>query len=157
MPPKPQKSKAAKALAASSSSRSKGKKKKWSKGKLREKRNHRVVFNQALYDQLLKEVPKKLKVVTIYNLIEAYKINGSLARRSIKELLGKNIIQPVFLNAKCPIYSVVGGGKTQDDEKGGKGGKQKGGKGGDKGKGGKQQKQQKQQKQGKGKKRKRSP
>jgi len=137
MPPKPQKSKAAKLIAATSASRGKGKKKKWSKGKLREKRNHRVVFNQQVYDQLLKEVPRKLKVVTIYNLIEAYKINGSLARRSIKELLAKGLIAPVFLNAKVPVYSVVGGGAAAEEKGAGKGKGGKGQKGGGGQKGGK--------------------
>ncbi len=35
---------------------------KWAKQKLREKKNNKVVFNQATYDKLMKEVPKKLKV-----------------------------------------------------------------------------------------------
>lgn len=32
----------------------------------------------------MKEVPKKMKVITVYNLIENYKINGSLARRVVR-------------------------------------------------------------------------
>merc|ERR1711976_432326 len=95
MPPKVQKSKAAKLLAAQSASKGKGKKKKWSKGKLREKRNNRVIFNKALWEKICKEVPKKMKVITVYNLIENYKINGSLARRTIKHLVEEGQIQTV--------------------------------------------------------------
>eukprot|EP01084_Bolivina_argentea_P181992 314274_1 len=97
MPPKVQKSKAAKLLAAQSASKGKGKKKKWSKGKLREKRDNRVVFNKNLMEKVMKEVPKKMKIITVYNLIENYKIGGSLARRTITELLAVNAIKVV-----CP-------------------------------------------------------
>jgi len=115
MPPKaPQKSKEAKLLAAQSASKGKGKKK-WSKGKLREKKNHRVVFNAALLDKFLKEVPKKMKVVTVYNLIEQYKINGSLARRGIRELLGRNLITAMQVNATGGVFTgVAADGKTKD-------------------------------------------
>jgi len=73
-------------LAAQSASKGKGKKKKWSKGKMREKRNNLVTFNKSLWTKVQNEIPK-MKVVTIYNLIENYKINGSLARRAIAELV----------------------------------------------------------------------
>jgi len=142
MPPKaPQKSKQAKLLAAQSASKSKGKKK-WSKGKLREKKNNRVVFTAQLLEKFLKEVPKKMKVITTYNLIEQYKINGSLARRGIRELLKRAFIAPVDINAANSIYTptelrkkvdkadkeeVAATGKGQKGGKGGKGqkGKQK--------------------------------
>jgi ribosomal protein S25 len=58
---------------------------------MREKRDNKVVFNKNLYEKAMKEIPKKMKVITVYSLIEAYKINGSLARRTVKELLGKGI------------------------------------------------------------------
>ena len=105
MPPKIQKSKAAKMLAAQSSSKSKGKKKKWSKGKLREKKNHRVVFNKELLTRFLTDVPKKMKVVTIYALVDQFKINGSLARRGIRELLSRNLIVPVLPSGTMAIYT----------------------------------------------------
>lgn len=84
-------------LAAQSAGKGKGKKKKWSKGKMREKKQHRVVFTKSLLDQFMKEVPKKQKLITIYNLVENYKINCSLARRGIQELVTKGQISPV-----CP-------------------------------------------------------
>jgi len=105
MPPKIQKSKAAKLLAAQSASKGKGKKKKWSKGKLREKKAHRVVFTKALLDQFVKEVPKKQKLVTIYNLVENYKINCSLARKGIRELLKRNLIAPVAPSGTYGVWT----------------------------------------------------
>jgi len=97
MPPKIQKSKAAKLLAAQSASKSKGKKKKWSKGKLREKKTYRVVFNKATLDKFVADVPKKMKTITIYNLVENFKINCSLARRGIQELLKKKFNRPCVI------------------------------------------------------------
>lgn len=43
--------------AAMAGGRGKGKKK-WSKGKVREKAAHKVLFDQETYDRLLVEVPK---------------------------------------------------------------------------------------------------
>merc|ERR1711869_12740 len=62
------------------------KKKKWSKGKVREKLNNAVCFDQATYDKMMKEAAS-WKLVTPSVLSERLKINGSLARRAIKELL----------------------------------------------------------------------
>jgi len=104
MPPKVQKSKAAKLLAAQSSSKSKGKKKKWSKGKLREKKAHATVFNKALFDKFLSEVPKKA-VITIFNLVESYKINCSLARKGLRELVKRNLITAVAPSGTYCVYT----------------------------------------------------
>lgn len=106
--PKVQKSKAQKLLAAQSSAKGKGKKKKWAKTKIREKKNNLVVFNQALLDKLLKEVPQKMRIVTVYNLVEQYKINGSLARRSIRELLNRGSIKPISLHNQMSVYAGIG-------------------------------------------------
>jgi len=107
--------KKAKLLAATSASKSKGKKKKWSKGKLREKKNHRVVFTQALLDKCLKEVPRRMKVITVYNLIENYKINGSLARRLIKLLQQGTTVTTMAQSAKGPILTK--GDVPEEEEK----------------------------------------
>ncbi|KAL6132949.1 hypothetical protein ACLB2K_065186 [Fragaria x ananassa] len=64
----------------------KQKKKKWSKGKQKEKVNNMVLFDQATYDKLLSEA---LKFKLITPSISSYKlrINGSLARCAIKDLM----------------------------------------------------------------------
>merc|ERR1712151_1368841 len=70
------------------------KKKKWSKGKVREKLNNSVVFDQATYDRMMKEAAN-FKLVTPSILSERLKINGSLARRAIQELLNAGSIKCV--------------------------------------------------------------
>merc|ERR1711991_1139253 len=91
MPPKPQKTKEAKAKAAAAGG--KGRKKKWSKGKVRDKLNNAVVFDQATYDKLKKEVPT-YKLVTPAVLSDRMKIRGSLAREAIKHLEKGGLIKP---------------------------------------------------------------
>ncbi|GBF95873.1 40S ribosomal protein S25 [Raphidocelis subcapitata] len=101
MPPI-QKSKEAKALAAANSS--KGKKKKWSKGKVKEKVNNLVLFDQATYDKLISEVPK-YKMITPSILADRLRLNGSLARAAIRELITKGLIKPVAEHARQKIYT----------------------------------------------------
>ncbi|KAK9812718.1 hypothetical protein WJX72_002574 [[Myrmecia] bisecta] len=108
MAPKPQASKEAKALAAANSS--KGKKKKWSKGKMKEKVNNQVLFDQPTYDKLLAEVPK-YKMITPSVLSDRLRLNGSLARAAIRELLEKNLIKPVAQHSKQGIYTRAVAGK----------------------------------------------
>jgi len=105
-PPKVQKSKAQKALAASSGSKGKGKKKRWTKTKIADKRNHAVVINKGAFDKIAKEIYSK-KVITVYNLIEQYKINGSIARAVMKECAKNGKIVPVIENAAMSIYTGV--------------------------------------------------
>ncbi|KAK9863187.1 hypothetical protein WJX84_002379 [Apatococcus fuscideae] len=102
MAPKPQVSKEAKALAASNSS--KGKKKKWSKGKMKESVNNQVLFDKATYDKLQSEVPK-YKMITTSILSDRLRINGSLARAAMKELLEKGQIKVVAKHGDQQIYT----------------------------------------------------
>lgn len=68
--------------------RPRSKKKKWSKGKMKEKVNNLVLFDQATYDKLIAEVPK-YKMITPSILCDRLRLNGSLARAAIVELLSK--------------------------------------------------------------------
>merc|ERR1712188_242195 len=70
------------------------KKKKWSKGKVREKLNNSVCFDQSTYDRMMKEAAN-FKLVTPSVLSERLKISGSLARRAITELLNAGSIRLV--------------------------------------------------------------
>merc|ERR1712110_550163 len=72
----------------------KAKKKKWSKGKVKEKLANLVLFDKATYDKLLAEVPKQ-KLITPSIISEKLKVNGSLARRAVKELMAKGLIRVV--------------------------------------------------------------
>jgi small subunit ribosomal protein S25e len=50
-------------------------------------------------------VPKKQRLITIYNLIENYKINGSLARKGIRELVKRNLLQPVAPSGTYGVWT----------------------------------------------------
>lgn len=75
-----------------------------SKGKLREKKQHATVFNKALFDKFVSEVPKK-SIITIFNLVENYKINCSLARKGIRELVKRNLITAVVPSGTYCVYT----------------------------------------------------
>ncbi|EEE69148.1 hypothetical protein OsJ_28274 [Oryza sativa Japonica Group] len=82
----------------------KQKKKKWSKGKQKEKVNNSVLFDQATYDKLLSEVPK-YKQITPSVLSERLRINGSLARRAINDLMTRGLIRMVSVHSSQQIYT----------------------------------------------------
>ncbi|KAA8491905.1 40S ribosomal protein S25-4 [Porphyridium purpureum] len=104
MAPQPQKSKEQKAAAAAAQSKKGGKKKKWSKGKVKEKSANLVLFDEETYDKLYKEAPK-WKLITPSILSERLRINGSLARRAIKELMAKDEIRLVSAHHGQLIYT----------------------------------------------------
>merc|ERR1712097_110241 len=79
-------------------------KKNWSKGKVREKLNNLVCFDQATYDKMMKEAAT-FKLVTPSAISERLKINGSLARRAIKELLKAGSIKLVDKHSSQYIYT----------------------------------------------------
>merc|ERR1711915_1091415 len=72
----------------------KAKKKKWSKGKVRDKLNNLVLFDEQTYEKLLKEVPS-YKLITPSVVSERMKISGSLARRALDDMNQKGIIRQV--------------------------------------------------------------
>ena len=82
----------------------KQKKKKWSKGKVRDKLANLVIFDQATYDKMLKEVVNS-KVITPATMSDRLKINGSLARRAIRDLANQGLIRPVSNHSALPIYT----------------------------------------------------
>merc|ERR1712220_21958 len=96
---------------AKSKSGASAKKKKWSKGKVREKLNNLVCFDQATYDKMMKEAAT-FKLVTPSAISERLKINGSLARRAIKELLKAGSLRLVDKHSSQQIYTR----NTGDDE-----------------------------------------
>merc|ERR1712072_24320 len=87
------------------------KKKKWSKGKVREKLNNLVVFDQATYDRMMKEVAT-FKLVTPSAISERLKVNGSLARKAITECLKAGTIKLVDKHSGQYIYTR----NTSDDK-----------------------------------------
>mmetsp|Transcript_1343 Transcript_1343/g.2454 ORF Transcript_1343/g.2454 Transcript_1343/m.2454 type:complete len:110 (-) Transcript_1343:38-367(-) len=104
MAPKDKNAKAAAAQAAAKGGGKGAKKKKWSKGKVKEKANNLVLFDEEAYDKLYKEAPK-WKLITPSVLSERLRINGSLARRAIKELSAKDEIRLVSAHHSQLIYT----------------------------------------------------
>merc|ERR1711876_80940 len=92
-----------KMAAAMAGGKGKGKKK-WSKGKVREKSQNKVLFDQETYDRFRAEVPK-MKVITASSLVERLKINGALARRGIAELAEEGLIRLVSKTHTQLIYT----------------------------------------------------
>uniref|UniRef100_A0A453CP58 40S ribosomal protein S25 n=1 Tax=Aegilops tauschii subsp. strangulata TaxID=200361 RepID=A0A453CP58_AEGTS len=80
------------------------KKKKWSKGKQKEKLSNAVLFDQATYDKMLSEAPK-YKLVTPSVLSERLRINASLAKRGIKDLMARGLVREVSLHASQQIFT----------------------------------------------------
>jgi small subunit ribosomal protein S25e len=79
-------------------------KKKWSKGRVREKAQNQVLFDQPSYDRMLAEVPK-MKLISPSVLVERFKVNGALARAAIKHLAAKNLIKGLVVSSAQGVYT----------------------------------------------------
>ena len=83
----------------------KAKKKSWTKVKVKEKLNNAVFLDAKLYERITKEAPKFL-VITVSEMANKFKINGSVARKVIRDLYTKNLIRQVGdHNANFTVYS----------------------------------------------------
>ena len=83
---------------------------KWNKSKSKEKLNSKVLFDEDLYSRFMTEVPK-MKVITPSALVEKFKVNVSLARAALRQLLGEGKIEVVEVHNNQQIYTKVGGAK----------------------------------------------
>ena len=81
------------AIMRAASSSSKQGKKKWTKGRVKDKANNAVFFDETLYKRVLADAPK-MKLITIPSLVDKFKINGSLARVLLKHLEEKALVKP---------------------------------------------------------------
>ncbi|KAK4213606.1 putative cytosolic 40S ribosomal protein Rps25 [Rhypophila decipiens] len=79
-------------------------KKKWSKGKVKDKAQHAVILDKTTSDKLYKDV-QSYRLVTVATLVDRLKINGSLARRCLKDLEEKGQIKQVVSHSKMKIYT----------------------------------------------------
>ena len=59
---------------------------------MKEKLANLVLFDKPTYDKMLVDVPK-LKLITPSIISEKLKVNGSLARKAVKELVSQNLIR----------------------------------------------------------------
>merc|ERR1712137_446997 len=130
MPPKEKKTKEAIAKAASQSTKGKAKKKKWNSGKVKEKANNAVYFDEATYEKLLQEIPNS-RLITISTVSDKLRVNGSVARIAIRDLEAKGLIKKVDSHQAQLIYTRAvekAPKEEKQEEKAGAGKKQKGGK-----------------------------
>merc|ERR1711924_78120 len=102
--PKKDDKKASAAKAKAGSGGGKAKKKKWSKGKVKEKLSNLVLFDKVTYEKMLTDVPKQ-RLITPSIISEKLKVNGSLARKAVKELESKNLIRPILTHKHQAIYT----------------------------------------------------
>ncbi|KAH0541542.1 40S ribosomal protein S25 [Glutinoglossum americanum] len=79
-------------------------KKKWSKGKVKDKAQHAVILDKATADKLNKDV-QSYRLITVATLVDRLKINGSLARKALKDLEEKGLIKKVVGHSKLSIYT----------------------------------------------------
>ncbi|KAI9476963.1 40S ribosomal protein S25 [Coemansia sp. RSA 989] len=79
-------------------------KKKWSKNKVQDKANNSVYFNAETLAKLEKEVPT-YKLITPSVLVDRMRINGSLARRALRELEARGSIRLVSAHNSQLIYT----------------------------------------------------
>ncbi|KAI9709112.1 MAG: 40S ribosomal protein S25 [Bogoriella megaspora] len=86
-------------------------KKKWSKGKVKDKAQHAVVLDKTTSDKLQKDV-QSYRLITVAILVDRLKINGSLARKALKDLEEQGVIKKVVGHSRGSIYTRdVGGGE----------------------------------------------
>jgi small subunit ribosomal protein S25e len=71
---------------------------------VREKLTNLVLFDKATHEKLLSEVPS-YKLITPSIVSERLKINGSLARKAIKELLQRGLIKCVSHHHTQLVYT----------------------------------------------------
>lgn len=71
---------------------------------VKDKANHAVVLDKATQDKLQKDV-QSYRLITVATLVDRLKINGSLARQSLKDLEDKGQIKKVVGHSKLSIYS----------------------------------------------------
>ncbi|KAI0130831.1 ribosomal protein S25 [Daldinia grandis] len=90
-------------------------KKKWSKGHLanfhttgakaiKDKAQHAVLLDKTTSEKLYKDV-QSYRLVTVATLVDRLKINGSLARKCLKDLEEKGQIKPIVTHSKMKIYT----------------------------------------------------
>ncbi|ORZ27910.1 S25 ribosomal protein [Lobosporangium transversale] len=89
---------------------------KWSKGKVKDKANNAVILDKATYDKLMKEVPT-YKLVSPSVLVDRLRINGSLARMAIRELVKQGLIVPVSTHGAQLIYTRATGAGGDEEKK----------------------------------------
>ncbi|KNC45983.1 S25 ribosomal protein [Thecamonas trahens ATCC 50062] len=80
------------------------KKKKWSKTRSRDKIENAVFANEEKYAEIMAEVPK-YRLITPSIIAERMRVNGSVARAAIKDMLAEGLIIEVSTHRSQSIYT----------------------------------------------------
>ena len=72
---------------------------------VKDKAQHAVLLDKATSDKLYKDV-QSYRLVTVATLVDRLKINGSLARKCLKDLEEKGQIKQVVGHSRMKIYSM---------------------------------------------------
>ncbi len=73
---------------------------------VKDKAQHAVLLDKTTSEKLYKDV-QSYRLVTVATLVDRLKINGSLARKCLKDLEEKGQIKPVVTHSKMKIYSML--------------------------------------------------
>lgn len=71
---------------------------------MKEKLQNLVLFDKNTYEKLLSDIPKN-KLITPSIVSEKLKVNGSLARKAVKELIAKGLTRVVSHHHAQSIYT----------------------------------------------------
>lgn len=71
---------------------------------VKDKAQHAVLLDKTTSDKLYKDV-QSYRLVTVATLVDRLKVNGSLARKCLKDLEEKGQIKAVVTHSKMKIYS----------------------------------------------------
>ncbi|KAI1496404.1 ribosomal protein S25 [Biscogniauxia marginata] len=74
------------------------------KENFKDKAQHAVMLDKTTSEKLYKDV-QSYRLVTVATLVDRLKINGSLARKCLKDLEEKGQIKPVVTHSKMKIYT----------------------------------------------------
>ena len=99
------------AIARAAAASRKGSKKKWSKGKVKEKRNFDVFVSPTVMKDMEKEIPK-MRLVTPAIVAERFKIVASVSRKVIRHFASIDKIKP--LDAQCQQLPLFTGAEKKE-------------------------------------------
>lgn len=71
---------------------------------VKDKAQHAVVLDKNVTDKLNKDV-QSYRLITVATLVDRLKINGSLARKALKDLEAQGQIKKVVGHSKLSVYS----------------------------------------------------
>jgi small subunit ribosomal protein S25e len=101
---------------------------KWSKGKTAEKLNNAIMWDQATYDKLLKDIPTA-KLITPSVVSDRLRVSVALAKQGLRHLEAKGLIRCIVRHAQQSVYTRIVSDKAVDEvpeKKGGAGAAEKG-------------------------------